>query len=83
MEQLISKKSEIHPDAKIGENVIIEAFAKIDKDVVIGDGTWIVLNLMENTVPLKWASVPPFVNMLPLTGVPLQKALPKLVMIPY
>jgi UDP-N-acetylglucosamine acyltransferase len=44
MEQLISKKSEIHPDAKIGENVTVEAFAKIDKDVIIGDGTWIGAN---------------------------------------
>ncbi|MFC2152542.1 acyl-ACP--UDP-N-acetylglucosamine O-acyltransferase [Bacteroidota bacterium] len=31
----------IHPEAKIGENVIIEAFAWIDKNVVIGDDTWI------------------------------------------
>jgi len=44
MEQLISKKAEIHPDAQIGENVTIEAFAKIDKDVIIGDGTWIGAN---------------------------------------
>ncbi len=29
----------IHPEAQIGENVIIEPFAYIDKDVVIGDGT--------------------------------------------
>ncbi len=44
MEQLISKKAEIHPDARIGKNVTVEAFAKIDKDVVIGDGTWIGAN---------------------------------------
>jgi UDP-N-acetylglucosamine acyltransferase len=31
----------IHPDAKIGQNVIIEPFAYIAKDVVIGDGCWI------------------------------------------
>ena len=31
----------IHPEAKIGENVQIEAFAWIDKNVVIGDETWI------------------------------------------
>lgn len=31
----------IHPEAKIGENVTIEAFAWIGKDVVIGDGTWV------------------------------------------
>ena len=31
----------VHPDAKIGENVIIEPFAMIYKDVVIGDGSWI------------------------------------------
>lgn len=31
----------VHPEAQIGENVIIEPFATIYKDVVIGDGTWI------------------------------------------
>ncbi len=31
----------IHSDAKIGGNVIIEPFATIYADVVIGDGTWI------------------------------------------
>ena len=31
----------IHPDAKIGENVIIEPFATIQGDVEIGDGTWV------------------------------------------
>jgi UDP-N-acetylglucosamine acyltransferase len=31
----------VHPEAQIGENVIIEPFATVHKDVVIGDGTWI------------------------------------------
>lgn len=31
----------IHPEAKIAQNVIIEPFATIHKDVVIGEGTWI------------------------------------------
>lgn len=31
----------IHPEAKIGEDVIIEPFATIKSDVVIGDGCWI------------------------------------------
>jgi UDP-N-acetylglucosamine acyltransferase len=31
----------IHPDAKIGANVIIEPFAYISKNTVIGDGCWI------------------------------------------
>ena len=31
----------IHPDAKIGENVVIEPFAYIDKDTEIGNGSWI------------------------------------------
>ncbi len=33
--------SNIHPDAKIGENVVIEPFATIQADVEIGDGCWI------------------------------------------
>lgn len=31
----------IHPNAKIGKNVIIDPFAYIAEDVVIGDNTWI------------------------------------------
>jgi UDP-N-acetylglucosamine acyltransferase len=31
----------IHPDAKIGKNVTIEAFATVQADVVIGDDCWI------------------------------------------
>jgi len=31
----------IHPEAKIGKNVIIEPFATINKNVEIGEGTWI------------------------------------------
>jgi len=35
----------IHPDARIGQNVVIEPFTTISKDVVIGDGTWIGPNV--------------------------------------
>ncbi len=35
----------IHPDAKIGKDVVIEAFTTIHGDVVIGDGTWIGPNV--------------------------------------
>tara|TARA_B100000809_G_C15139518_1_gene532430 strand:+ start:7813 stop:8595 length:783 start_codon:yes stop_codon:yes gene_type:complete len=35
----------IHPDAKIGKDVIIEPFTTIYKDVVIEDGTWIGPNV--------------------------------------
>ena len=31
----------VHPDAKIGNNVTIEPFATVQGDVVIGDGSWI------------------------------------------
>ncbi len=31
----------VHPEAKIGNNVIIEPFSTVQKDVVIGDDTWI------------------------------------------
>lgn len=31
----------IHPNAKLGENVKIDPFVTIEEDVVIGDGTWI------------------------------------------
>jgi UDP-N-acetylglucosamine acyltransferase len=36
----------IHPNAKIGENVTIESFVSISEDVVIGDGTWIGPNVV-------------------------------------
>lgn len=35
----------IHPDAKIGQNVVIEPFTTIHGDVVIGDNTWISSNV--------------------------------------
>lgn len=31
----------VHPDAKIGKNVVIEPFVTIQKDVTIGDNTWV------------------------------------------
>ena len=31
----------VHPEAKIGSNVVIDAFATIQKDVIIEDGSWI------------------------------------------
>jgi UDP-N-acetylglucosamine acyltransferase len=34
----------IHPDARIGKNVVIEPFASIYKDVIIGEGSWIGSN---------------------------------------
>lgn len=34
----------IHPEAKIGKDVVIEPFATVEKDVVIGDGCWIGAN---------------------------------------
>ncbi len=36
--------SNVHPEAKIGANVVIEPFATIAKDVVIGDNSWIAPN---------------------------------------
>lgn len=38
---MISNLAYVHPEAKIGENVTIEPFATVYKDVSIGDGTWI------------------------------------------
>ena len=35
----------VHPDAKIGENVVIDPFTNIQGDVEIGDGTWIGSNV--------------------------------------
>jgi UDP-N-acetylglucosamine acyltransferase len=38
---MISKLAFVHPEARIGSNVHIEPFVTINRDVVIGDGTWI------------------------------------------
>lgn len=35
----------IHPGAKIGQNVVIEPFVTISEDVVIGDNTWVGPNV--------------------------------------
>ena len=31
----------VHPEARIGNNVVIEPFATVQKDVEIGNGSWI------------------------------------------
>ena len=41
----MSQLSYIHPNAKIGKNVIIEPFSTVYEDVEIGDGTWIGPNV--------------------------------------
>lgn len=38
----------IHPEAKLGPNVIVEPFATIHKNVEIGEGTWIGANAVIN-----------------------------------
>ena len=43
----------VHPDAQIGENVTIEAFVNIAKDVIIGDGT----HIMSNAVIMEGARI--------------------------
>ena len=35
----------VHPNAKIAENVVIDPFVSIEKDVEIGKGTWIGSNV--------------------------------------
>jgi UDP-N-acetylglucosamine acyltransferase len=38
---MISNLAYIHPDARVGNDVTVEAFAYVAGNVVIGDGTWI------------------------------------------
>jgi UDP-N-acetylglucosamine acyltransferase len=45
MKPKISQKSEVHPNVKIGESVVIEAYSVIDDNVEIGDNTWIGSNV--------------------------------------
>ena len=42
---MINKLTYIHPDAKISENVTIDAFTSVDGDVEIGEGTWLGPNV--------------------------------------
>ncbi len=37
----ISPLAYVHPKARLGKNVVVEPFASIYGDVVIGDGTWV------------------------------------------
>ena len=39
-------QANVHPDAQIGNNVTIEPFATVQKDVIIGDDCWIGPNAM-------------------------------------
>jgi len=41
---MIHQLAYVHPDAQIGENVVIEPFVNIANDVVIGDGTHVMSN---------------------------------------
>jgi UDP-N-acetylglucosamine acyltransferase len=49
---MIHKFADIHTEAKIGNNVTIEAFTSIAKNVIIGDDTWIGPNvsIMEGAI---------------------------------
>ncbi len=51
MNKLNQVQANIHPGAKIAENVKVEPFATIAKDVEIGEGTWIGPNtvIMDGT----------------------------------
>ena len=42
---MISPLSNIHPGAKLGKDVKVDAFTTIEEDVIIGDGTWIGPNV--------------------------------------
>ncbi|WP_186756251.1 acyl-ACP--UDP-N-acetylglucosamine O-acyltransferase [Echinicola salinicaeni] len=42
---MISKLSQVHENAKVGENVSIDPFSVIHENVEIGDGTWIGSNV--------------------------------------
>jgi UDP-N-acetylglucosamine acyltransferase len=39
---VISPLASVHPDAKVAGNVRIDAFAVVEHDTVLGDGTWIM-----------------------------------------
>jgi UDP-N-acetylglucosamine acyltransferase len=43
---MIHPLTNIHPEAKIAENVIVEPFTTITKDVEIGEGSWIGSNVV-------------------------------------
>ena len=38
----VSNLAFVHPEAKLGDNVIVEPFAFVDNNTVIGDGTRIM-----------------------------------------
>ena len=39
---MVSPLASVHPDAKLAGNVRIDAFAVVEHDTVLGDGTWIM-----------------------------------------
>lgn len=49
---MISPLANIHPEAKIGNNVRVDAFATLEKNVVIGEGSHIMTNavILEHSV---------------------------------
>jgi len=39
----VSSMAFVHPEAKLGDNVIVEPFAYVDRNTEIGDGTRIMM----------------------------------------
>ena len=58
---MISKLAHIHPNAKLGKDIIIDPFAVVEDDVVIGDGT----HVMSHAVILKKVTIGKFCNIFP------------------
>ncbi|MEO6837588.1 MAG: acyl-ACP--UDP-N-acetylglucosamine O-acyltransferase [Ginsengibacter sp.] len=58
---MISKLAHIHPNAKLGKDIIIDPFAVIEDDVVIGDGS----HVMSHAVILKKVTIGKSCNIFP------------------
>jgi UDP-N-acetylglucosamine acyltransferase len=57
---MISNLAYVHPDARLGENVTVEAFTYISENTVIGGGTWIgphATILYEARIGMNWDSL--------------------------
>ena len=65
----VSNLAFVHPEAKLGDNVIVEPFAYVDRNTEIGDGTLI----MSQSTVLEGARIGKHCNIFPhatIAGIP-------------
>ncbi len=57
---MISPLAHIHPNAQLGKDIIVDPFAVIEDDVIIGDGTHVMSHAVIMKKAYHWKSMQNF-----------------------